>query len=181
MALGLPSASASASADVWGKVAKSNSKGYVLLLRHAVAPGVGDPINFKVGDCSTQRNLSEEGKAQARRIGNWIKTQQLPIARVESSRWCRAIDTATLMNIGKVTENSNLDSLFQDDNPDSDLRTAATLALIKKHRKTSGLLVLVFHQVNITALTGVAPASGEGILVRAKKGKIEVIGRSPAL
>lgn len=181
MALVLPSASASASVDIWKKVAKQESKGYVLLLRHAIAPGVGDPEKFKIGDCTTQRNLSEEGKAQAERIGNWIRSKKLPITRIESSRWCRTIDTATLMNIGKVTQNSNLDSLFQDDNSEKDLRTSATLEQIKKHRKATGLLVLVFHQVNITALTGIAPASGEGILVRAKKGKIEVIGRSPTL
>jgi len=170
-----------ASADVWKKVAKPDSKGYVLLLRHAVAPGTGDPANFSIGDCSTQRNLSEEGIEQARKIGNWLKAKQVLIHKIESSRWCRAADTAKLMNIGKVIENSNLHSLFQDDDPESDKRTTATLAQIKKHRKTAGLLVLVFHQVNITALTGIAPASGEGILVRAKKGKIEVVGRSPAL
>lgn len=179
--LAIQSNGASAADNVWGKVANPDSKGFVLLLRHAVAPGTGDPENFKIGDCSTQRNLSEEGKEQARKIGNWLKAKQVRIHKVESSRWCRAINTAKLMNIGTVIENSNLDSLFQDDNPESDKRTTATLAQIKKHRKTAGLLVLVFHQVNITALTGIAPASGEGILVRAKKGKIEVVGRSPAL
>lgn len=92
---------------------------------------------------------------------------------MESSRWCRAVNTAKLINIGKVIENSNLDSLFRDDDPKSDERTTATLAQIKKHRKTAGLLVLVFHQVNITALTGIASASGEGILVRAKKARLK--------
>jgi len=100
---------------------------------------------------------------------------------VESSRWCRAVNTAKLINIGKVIENSNLDSLFRDDDPKSDERTTATLAQIKKHRKTAGLLVLVFHQVNITALTGIASASGGGNSCPSEKSKIEVVGRSPAL
>lgn len=173
-------APAVAEADIWRKVSAPKATGYVLLLRHAIAPGVGDPANLKIGDCSTQRNLSAEGRAQAQGIGSWLKSQKIRIARVESSRWCRAIDTAELMAIGTVRQNANLDSLFQDDDPSADPRTAATKKMIAKHRNKRGLLVLVFHQVNITALTGVAPSSGEGVLVRAtRNGKLKVMGLSP--
>jgi hypothetical protein len=86
------------------------------------------------------------------------------------------------MEIGKVRQNPNLDSLFLDDDPSSDPRTAAIKKLIAKHRNTRGLLVLVFHQVNITALTEIAPASGVGVLVRAKRnGELKVMGLSPSL
>ena len=173
-------APANAEDEIWKKVSAPKATGYVLLLRHAIAPGVGDPSNLKIGDCSTQRNLSQEGRAQAEAIGIWLKSKEIRIARVESSRWCRAIDTARLMGIGKVRENPNVDSLFQDDDPSADPRTAATKELIAKHRNKRGLLVLVFHQANITALTGIAPASGEGVLVRAKRsGELKVMGLSP--
>jgi phosphohistidine phosphatase SixA len=173
---------AAAEDEIWKKVSAPKATGYVLLLRHAIAPGGGDPENFKLGDCSTQRNLSDEGRQQASAIGGWLKSQNLRVARVESSRWCRALETARLMDIGRVRPNPNLDSLFLDDDPSADPRTAAIKNRIAKHRNTRGLLVLVFHQVNITALTGVAPASGVGVLVRAKKnGEIKVMGLSPSL
>ena len=71
---------------IWDKLSASSAKGYVLLLRHSLAPGVGDPENFKLGDCSTQRNLSQEGRDDAAEIGAWIKRQNVKIYRVESSR-----------------------------------------------------------------------------------------------
>ena len=70
--------------------------GCVVALRHALAPGTFDPPQFKLGDCSTQRNLSDEGRAQARRIGAWFRQQKLVPAAVLSSPWCRCVDTATL-------------------------------------------------------------------------------------
>jgi phosphohistidine phosphatase SixA len=168
--------------EIWEKVSVRKATGYVLLLRHAIAPGGGDPENFQLGDCTTQRNLSDEGRQQASEIGSWLKSKNLRITRVESSRWCRALETARLMDIGRVRENPNLDSLFLDDDPGADPRTTAIKKRIAKHRNTRGLLVLVFHQVNITALTGIAPASGVGVLVRAKKnGELKVMGLSPSL
>lgn len=169
-----------ASEKAWKKVSSPKATGYVLLLRHAIAPGVGDPANFKIGDCSTQRNLSEEGRAQARAIGAWLKSEKIRIARVESSRWCRSIETAKLMDIGKVKQNPNLDSLFNSDNPIADPKTAATRELIIEHRNKKGLLVLVFHQINIMALAGGGVDSGEGVLVRATRdGQLKVMGLSP--
>jgi len=166
---------------IWDKLQGANPKGYVLLMRHALAPGVGDPSNFKLGDCSTQRNLSAEGREDAREIGEWLKRRDIPVLRVESSRWCRARETAELLNIGKVRANRNLDSLFEEADPIGDPRTAKIRKRIINHRQSRGLLIMVGHFVNISALTGVGVESGEGVLVRANaKGELKVMGFSPA-
>ena len=166
---------------IWDQIQGTTPKGYVLLMRHALAPGIGDPANFKVSDCSTQRNLNEEGRQDAREIGKWLQRREVKIFRVESSRWCRAKETARLLNIGKVVLNKNFDSLFQDADPVNDPQTANMKKRIANHRNVNGLLVLVGHSVNIQALTGVSLASGEGVLVRANaQGEIKILGYSPA-
>jgi phosphohistidine phosphatase SixA len=166
---------------IWDQLKGSNPKGYVLVMRHALAPGVGDPENFKVNDCSTQRNLNDEGRQDARDVGQWLVRQEVKILRVESSRWCRAKETAQLLNIGKVRLNKNLDSLFEDE---SDWATHPQTMNIKKrihdHRNKRGLLVFVGHFVNFQAAAGVSLDSGEGALVRANaQGEIKVMGYSP--
>jgi phosphohistidine phosphatase SixA len=166
---------------IWDQLKGANPKGYVLVMRHALAPGVGDPENFKIGDCSTQRNLNEEGRLDAQDVGRWLLRQDVNILRVESSRWCRAKETAQLLNVGKVRLNKNLDSLFEDE---SDWATHPQTANIKKriidHRHKRGLLVFVGHFVNFQAAAGVSLDSGEGALVRANaKGEIKVLGYSP--
>ena len=167
---------------IWDKLSASSAKGYVLLLRHSLAPGVGDPENFKLGDCSTQRNLSQEGRDDAAEIGAWIKRQKVKIYRVESSRWCRARQSAELLDIGKVKLNKNLDSLFRESNLESHPKTLKTKQQILNHRNKSGLLVLVGHYVNIAALVGVGVDSGEGVIVKANKnGVIKVLGATPNL
>ena len=167
---------------IWDKLSASSAKGYVLLLRHSLAPGVGDPENFKLGDCSTQRNLSQEGRDDAAEIGAWIKRQKVKIYRVESSRWCRARQSAELLDIGKVKLNKNLDSLFRESNLESHPKTLKTKEQILNHRNKSGLLVLVGHYVNIAALVGVGVDSGEGLIVKANKnGVIKVLGATPNL
>ena len=167
---------------IWDKLSASSAKGYVLLLRHSLAPGVGDPENFKLGDCSTQRNLSQEGRDDAAEIGAWIKRQKVKIYRVESSRWCRARQTAKLLDIGKVKLNKNLDSLFRESNLESHPKTLKTKQQILNHRNKSGLLVLVGHYVNIAALVGVGVDSGEGVIVKANKNSvIKVLGATPNL
>ena len=167
---------------IWDKLNASSAKGYVLLLRHSLAPGVGDPENFKLGDCSTQRNLSQEGRNDASEIGAWIKRQKVKIYRVESSRWCRARQSAELLDIGKVKLNKNLDSLFGESNLESHPKTLKTKQQIISHRNKKGLLVLVGHYVNIAALVGVGVDSGEGVIVKANKaGEIQVLGITPKL
>ncbi len=167
---------------IWDKLNTSSAKGYVLLLRHSLAPGVGDPENFKLGDCSTQRNLSQEGRDDASEIGAWIKRQKVKIYRVESSRWCRARQTAKLLDIGKVKLNKNLDSLFRESDLESHPQTLKTKEQILNHRSKGGLLILVGHYVNIAALVGVGVDSGEGVIVKANKnGVIKVLGATPNL
>lgn len=166
---------------IWDQIQGTSPRGYVLLMRHALAPGMGDPANFKVSDCSTQRNLNNEGRNDAREIGKWLQRREVQIFRVESSRWCRAKETAQLLKIGKVMLNKNFDSLFQDADPLNDPQTANIKERIFKHRNTKGLLVLVGHSVNIQALTGVSLESGEGVLVRANaQREIKIFGYSPA-
>ncbi len=165
---------------VWDQLKSANSKGYVLLMRHALAPGVGDPSNFNVNDCSTQRNLSDEGRQDAADIGQWLQQRKVKIARVETSRWCRAKETAQLLNIGKVRLNKNLDSLFQATDLINHPQTLNIKKRIVSHRNSSGLLVFVGHSVNIQAAVGVSLESGQGVLVRATpSGEIKVMGYSP--
>ncbi len=167
---------------IWDKLQGKAPKGYVLLFRHSLAPGVGDPANFKLNDCSTQRNLSAEGRKDAKEIGEWLQRREVKIARVESSRWCRAKETAQLLNLGKVKLNRNLDSLFQEADATKHPQTSKVRQQIINHRNKTGLLVLVGHYVNIAALTGVGVDSGEGVLVRAdNKGVIKVVGATPDL
>ena len=167
---------------IWDKLQGTNPKGYVLLLRHTLAPGVGDPDNFKLNDCSTQRNLSQVGREDAKSVGDWLKRRDIKIARVESSRWCRAKETAQLLDIGRVRLNPNLDSLFDSQDPAKAIQTARVKKQIVDWRNKSGLLVLVGHFVNIGAVTGVGVGSGEGVLVKAdSKGKIGVVGLTPKL
>ena len=166
---------------IWDQLQGTNPTGYVLLMRHALAPGIGDPENFQVNDCSTQRNLNQEGRQDAREIGQWLVRREVKIFRVESSRWCRAKVTAQLLDIGRVRLNKNLDSLFRDSDPLNDPQTANIKKRILDHRKIKGLLVMVGHSVNIQALTNVSLESGEGVLIRAtSQGKIKVVGYSPA-
>jgi phosphohistidine phosphatase SixA len=149
-------------------------------MRHALAPGVGDPPNLKVGDCSTQRNLNEEGRTQAREMGQWLQRREIKILRVESSRWCRAKETAMLLNLGTVRPNRNLDSLFQETNLESHPQTANIKKRIVSHRNTRGLLVLVGHFVNFQAVAQTSLESGEGVLVRATStGEIKALGYTP--
>lgn len=167
---------------IWDKLQGTAPKGYVLLMRHSYAPGVGDPDNFKLNDCSTQRNLSDVGRQDAEDVGEWLKRREIKVFRVETSRWCRAKETAQLLGLGKVRLNKNLDSLFEEADALNHPQTAAVRKQIQNHRNRAGLLVLVGHYVNIAALTGVGVASGEGILIKANaQGEFKVFGATPKL
>lgn len=166
-------------ADIWQQL--RTGRGYVVLLRHALAPGTGDPAGFQLGDCSTQRNLSLEGRRQAIAIGALWRRQDLPVTRVLTSRWCRARDTARLLAVGKVRAYPALDSSFTVSGSVADRRAAKVQSLIDRHRGRSGVLVLVGHQVNIVDVTGVAPASGGAVVVKANAdGSLRVVGTLPA-
>ncbi|EGG93353.1 hypothetical protein IMCC1989_1310 [gamma proteobacterium IMCC1989] len=151
---------------------------HFVLIRHALAPGGGDPANFRVDDCSTQRNLSDEGRAQAVAIGALFRANGIASARVLSSQWCRCLETARLMSLGEVEEFSTLNSFFQAYEREG-LQTQQLNSWLSK-QDLSVPTVLVTHQVNITALTNIFPGSGEIILVkRTKAGAFELARRYP--
>ena len=174
----LTATAAPATTDIWQEL--RTGRGYVVLLRHALAPGTGDPAGFRLGDCSTQRNLSAEGRLQAIAIGAQWRRERMPVDRVLTSRWCRARDTARLLAVGKVTAYPALDSSFTVSDAAAARRAAQVRALIASHRGEPGVLVLVGHQVNITDVTGVVPASGQAIVVKARSdGTVRVVGVLP--
>lgn len=134
------------------------------IMRHALAPGTDDPADFKLGDCATQRNLSERGRWQAAQIGDRFRARGIRRAAVFSSAWCRCQDTAELLNLGPVETLPPLNSFFRD--PENrEPQTAALEAWLGSRRATEPL-ILVTHQVNITALTGRYTGSGEILVVR---------------
>jgi phosphohistidine phosphatase SixA len=139
------------------------SGGCVVLLRHAqTEPGIGDPSNFRLDQCSTQRNLSADGQAQSRRIGQWFKDHKLQARAVQTSAWCRCKDTAA-MAFGAHTILPPLGSTF-DDSAAQNGQTETLRALLK-NVPLGQFEVWVSHQVNITSLTGEVPAMGEAIVV----------------
>jgi hypothetical protein len=167
-----PDPVAADTAALWRALA---SGGHVALLRHALAPGTGDPAAFVLGDCSTQRNLSREGRDQAARIGARFAANGIERARVVSSQWCRCLETARGLGLGPVEALPALNSFFgrfeRRERQTRELRDWLAGQVLDRP------LVLVTHQVNISALTGVHPASGELVVVRrAADGALAVLG-----
>jgi phosphohistidine phosphatase SixA len=150
--------------------------GHVALMRHADAPGgVGDPPGFRVDDCATQRNLSAKGRADAEKIGSRLKREGIVFEKILSSPWCRCIDTAKLLNLGTVeTEETFGNVVVLRDQRDA--LTAGGRALIAKWTARGNLLV-VTHGANISALTGISPASGEIVVVGSGSDRAEPVGR----
>jgi broad specificity phosphatase PhoE len=150
----------------------------VLMMRHALAPGGGDPPGFRLDDCATQRNLSAEGRTQARRIGEALRNSGITVDAVYSSQWCRCVETAELLGLGPVIQQPALNSFFSD--PE---RRAPQMAELKRwlvDLRPQGVKVFVTHQVVITALTGIFPQSGEGVVLRwLPGGEVAVVGRLP--
>ncbi|WP_226893516.1 histidine phosphatase family protein [Nisaea sediminum] len=145
-------------------------------MRHAIAPGGGDPAGFRLRDCSTQRNLDETGREQARRIGAAVREAGVEIDRVLSSQWCRCLETAKLLGLGDVEELPSLNSFFQDRSK-AGAQTSETRRVLAA-MSPGETVFLVTHQVNITALTDVFPASGEVLLLRVgADGQTEVLDR----
>ncbi len=151
--------------------------GYVLLIRHADAPGTFDPPGFKLGVCSTQRNLSEEGRTQSRRLGELIRAQNVAIAQVFSSEWCRCIDTATLaFGVDKVQTWPAISSPRGGD----EKQKLANLAAVRRRISRASLktnMVLVTHMFNIQDITGLGAAQGEIVVLRAQDEQLRVVGR----
>ncbi len=149
--------------------------GGILLLRHASAPGGGDPAGFTLSDCATQRNLDATGQVQAREIGARFKAQKIEVFSVVTSQWCRCKETADLA-FGKVrTDAPEFNSFFQNPALAEQQTEAAKTFLLNWSQK--GALVVVTHQVNITELTNIVPAQGEGVVLQRKNKKLERVGR----
>lgn len=138
----------------------------IWMMRHALAPGYGDPPNMVLGQCHTQRTLSDEGRAHARAAGQWLRQNGLTRARVVASPWCRTLETAELLGLGPVATHTGLASFFQ--RGDAQATQAALVQLVQSHlqRAPTTPLMLVTHQVNISAYTGRGAASGEILQVR---------------
>lgn len=172
-----PSAANSESA-VWAKLRQG--RGYVVMMRHALAPGTGDPPEFQLSDCSTQRNLSTEGRQQATAIGAAFRQQNIPIDRVLSSQWCRCLDTAKLLDLGTVEPFPALNSFFSDRSTAAQ-QTEQVQQFIREQQNQPGVTILVTHQVNITAISNIVPASGEFVVLKAQGASqdsgIQVVGR----
>ncbi len=150
--------------------------GVVALMRHALAPGTGDPANFDVKDCSTQRNLDDRGRAQARRIGDMMRAAGVEFDTIWSSQWCRSKDTAVLLEMGEVVEFPPINSHFAG-RGDRAAQRKVTLEAIAEQPEGARLL-LVTHFVNINALTGQGASSGEIVVTRRTQGGgLEVIDR----
>ncbi len=167
-----PTFAAADEAELWNAL---RSGGHFALLRHAIAPGFGDPPEFTLGNCGTQRNLSEEGREQATAIGQRFQANGIRAARVVSSQWCRCLETARLLKLGPVEELAALNSFFsQRERQEPQMQTLRDWLA---RQNLAQPLVLVSHQVNITALSGVYPDSGELVIMRrAASGELELVG-----
>jgi broad specificity phosphatase PhoE len=150
--------------------------GHVLILRHALAPGFGDPDDFVLEECATQRNLSEQGRVQARELGGRLRAAGIGSARVYSSRWCRCLETARELGLGPVIPLPVLDSLFQRASDVVEERTAVLRRFLAE-LEPGAPVVLVTHQANIRALTGRGTGSAGGAVLRVDAhGDVEVVG-----
>ena len=174
---------------------KSKVASYTLLVRHALAPGTGDPQEVVIDDCSTQRNLNDEGREQSARIGRLLHQAGLTELEIFTSRWCRCRETAEIARQSLIEASASgaaglpavedlpaINSFFTQ----YDKREPQTLELKqwladRAQSETESLALLVSHQVNITAATGAYPSSGEIVIVESRDGEVNVIATVPTL
>lgn len=138
---------------------KDNSSGKVVFMRHALAPGFGDPTNFNVLDCKTQRNLNQVGIEQSKAIGNTFKERGIKFAKIFSSFWCRCKDTAFFLKMGNFETHKGLNSFFQGHVDKEDTLNELN-KLIKSLNQSDGPFMMVTHYVVIQSFTGAALPSG---------------------
>ncbi|MBW2439789.1 MAG: histidine phosphatase family protein [Deltaproteobacteria bacterium] len=158
-------------------IERMKAGGHILMIRHALAPGTGDPANFQIGDCSTQRNLDDRGREQARSIGTFLRSEGITSARVYSSQWCRCLETAQLIDMGAVAELPALNSFYELIR-DREPNLKALRKFIAEQPSDGVLVILVTHMVTISAITDVGVSSGEGVLLKLNKdAPYEIVGR----
>ena len=150
------------SSDQNWKPAQEGNK--IILIRHSLAPGGGDPTGFKINDCKTQRNLNRTGINQSKKIGKLFKKNKIPIDQVLSSQWCRCKDTAKFA-FGEYKEFTALNSTFQTTFNKNEAKQLKELySFVKKWDGKNKNLVLVTHYSIITAVTNAVPSSGEIVI-----------------
>ena len=172
--LALPGAAASADEAAWAALARG---GQVVLVRHAATtPGAGDPPGFRLEDCATQRNLSQAGRREARRLGEAFRSRGVRVARVLSSPWCRCLESAELAFGVRPATHPALGNLYG--RAGNRERQVAALRALIAGPPEGGNLVLFTHGSTTVALTGEYPAMGEAIVVTpAGGGAFRVAGR----
>ena len=150
-----------ASDQAWNLAQEGNK---VILIRHSLAPGGGDPPGFKINDCKTQRNLNQIGINQSKKIGKLFKKNKVSVDQVLSSQWCRCKDTAKYA-FGKYREFYALNSTFQPPYNKNEGRQLKELYnFVKKWNGNGKNLVLITHYSIITAVTNAVPSSGEIVI-----------------
>ena len=134
--------------------------GKLIFIRHAYAPGSGDPNNFNLDDCSTQRNLSKEGRKQAEYIGEFFRSNKIKIEKVLSSEWCRCKETAQIA-FKNFSSNSFLNSFYSSKfAKNKNMQIEALIEYIKKFESDKNL-ILVTHYVLISEVLNYGTSSGE--------------------
>jgi hypothetical protein len=175
-ALGLPAAGLRAAETPDAAIEALLRAGGVFALRHALAPGTFDPPGMRLDDCRTQRNLNDEGRAQARRIGAWLRERGLVPARVRSSPWCRCLDTATLA-FGSAEPWEALSS--PTGSADAERRRRLDELRVALERAPPGRLeIWVTHMFVLSDLAGESTRPGEGLLLSHAAGRVVVRGRA---
>lgn len=137
--------------------------GRLLMLRHALAPGNGDPPGFTLGDCATQRNLDDAGRGQARRMGDRLRRAGVARATVYSSQWCRCLETARLLDVGPVAELPALNSFYNRAEV-REARIAALRAFVARLPLNGPPVIFATHQFTIGEFTGGGTGSGGGMV-----------------
>ena len=152
--------------------------GNVIFLRHALAPGFdakGEPDKFKIDDCSTQRNLNSVGIDQAIELGGIISDSGLIFQKIFSSQWCRCLETAKLLKLGKVFPEVSLNSGFRGIYK-KEISLAKLSKLLDELKNKDGLFLMVTHYGTISAVTGIVVDSGGAVAYNAKtKSSIEIL------
>src|SRR5436853_7806220 len=156
---------AAASDEAWAALAKG---GHVALVRHGNAPPGygGDPPGFKIDDCTTQRNLDEQGRREARALGEAFRDHGVRVDRILSSPWCRCLETARLMAVGPVETSW---ALVPDRDPSVSVRLSELKEIVAAWRGP-GTLVLVSHALTVRALLGFLPIQGEPAVLKPGSG-----------
>lgn len=147
-----------------------DDRSYVIVARHADAPGRGEPAGFDLNDCSTQRNLSDKGRKEARDLGAAFRARGINVTKVLTSRWCRAQETAELMQLGPIESAAAFDNL--------ELNKQHANELLDDERKLiaswrgPGVLLVISHNSNIKALTSIDPEQNVMFVVSAKQDRL---------